>query len=99
MIKIKDDHRDPEAQTAVVSPRRKAFWQRRWTLGFLMIVIAGAALVCAVLKPFAETTESSGEVIGISFKLQETRSPDGKIVMGLAPKMTVTKKAANGGAP
>ncbi|MDR3618539.1 MAG: hypothetical protein P4L85_04245 [Paludisphaera borealis] len=64
-----------------------------------MIVIAAVALSCAVLKPFTITRPSSGEVIGVSFDLVKTKAPDGSTVLGLSPKLTITKRAGAGAQP
>jgi hypothetical protein len=58
-----------------------------------MIIIAGAGVACALLRPFAASPPSSGEVIGMGFDLQETRLLDGRVVTGLAPRVTMTKQA------
>jgi hypothetical protein len=76
--------------------RRGPRHRRQWTLGFLMMVIAAAGLACALLKPFAESPPSSDEVIGVGFDMQETRLPDGRVVMGMAPKVSVTKQGGEG---
>jgi hypothetical protein len=70
--------------------------RRRWTLASLMAVIAVVGLACALLKPFIVSPPSPDEVIGVSFSLQKTRLSDGRVGMGLAPKVTVTKQADPG---
>lgn len=73
--------------------------RRRWTIGFLMILIAGVGLVCALLKPFAASPPSAGEVIGVRFKLQDTRLPDDSVGKGWAPKFPVTKQGSQTSRP
>ena len=68
----------------------------RWTLGSLMIAIAGVGLACALLKPFTESPPSSGEIIGVDFDFQETRLPDGRVVSGVVQKVIVTKQDGAG---
>lgn len=71
--------------------RRSTFrHERQWTIGFLMILIAGVGLVCALLRPFTASAPPR-EIIGVSFHLEKTRLPDGRAGQGFAPKFTVTK--------
>jgi hypothetical protein len=83
----------PRRSFVMEDKQRRGFHSRlRWTLGSLMIVVAVSALFIALVRPFVPRDPPSGEVIGISFDLVETRSPDGRPVMGLFPKTTITKK-------
>ncbi len=65
----------------------------RWTLSSIMIVVAVVALVATLARPFVAQSPPSGEVIGIDFIPQVTRLPGGRTITGLAPQVTVTKKA------
>ncbi|WP_435007519.1 hypothetical protein P12x_004802 [Tundrisphaera lichenicola] len=71
------------------TPRRRL----KWTLGSLMVLVVVAALSLALARPFLAQPQSSGEIIGISFDLQETRGPDGRPLMGFAPRITTSKPA------
>jgi hypothetical protein len=73
--------------------RRGPHSRIRWTLGSLMVVVALSALVIALVRPFVLQAPPSDEVIGISFDLQQTRSEDGRTVMGLVPRTMITKQS------
>lgn len=79
--------------------RRESRYRRQRTLGFLMIVIAAVGLLCALLRPFAASPPDSGQIIGVDFDLQETRLPDGRVVTGMAPRVTVTKRGSQASKP
>jgi hypothetical protein len=74
------------------NPRREVGSRLRWTIGSLLAVVAAAALVLALARPLVRQAPPSGEVIGISFDLQETRSRDGRPILGFAPRMTTSKQ-------
>jgi len=67
----------------------------RWTIGSLMVVIAALAVAVALARPFLASgpPSPSGEVLGVDFDLQRTRSADGRTAFGFVPKIIVTRQA------
>jgi len=73
--------------------RRDLRSRLRWRLGSLMVIVAISALGMALVRPFVSPAPPSGEVISVSFDIQETRTADGRTVLGGVPRITITGRA------